>query len=117
MFWLTLRLFMKDKRLRVSNTKPSEAMDINQSTLISSEDFIGSDDNVNYKRISKTSSCDIFLLFIHLVKFLNEICEKYWILVCCFAMLFVSIQSSVVLYRIIYMLLLMYFLITFMVAI
>ncbi|VDP85955.1 unnamed protein product [Echinostoma caproni] len=47
---------------------------------------------------------------------LRSLCVKYWIVVCCLSMLLISLQQPVVIFRIAYMMMLVYFLFVFQVS-
>ncbi|CAH8871973.1 unnamed protein product [Trichobilharzia szidati] len=49
-------------------------------------------------------------------EFMHSICVKYWIVVCCMSMLLVSVQQPVVVFRIVYMVMLIYFMFIFQIS-
>ncbi|CAH8569410.1 unnamed protein product [Schistosoma turkestanicum] len=49
-------------------------------------------------------------------KFMHSLCVKYWIVVCCLSMLLVSVQQPVVVFRIVYMVMLIYFMLIFQIS-
>ncbi|TNN19135.1 Piezo-type mechanosensitive ion channel component 2 [Schistosoma japonicum] len=48
--------------------------------------------------------------------FMHSMCVKYWIVVCCLSMLLVSVQQPVVIFRIVYMVMLVYFMLIFQIS-
>ncbi|CAH8672918.1 unnamed protein product [Schistosoma rodhaini] len=49
-------------------------------------------------------------------EFMHSLCVKYWIVVCCLSMLLVSVQQPVVVFRIVYMVMLIYFMLIFQIS-
>ncbi|CAF1290556.1 unnamed protein product, partial [Rotaria sordida] len=86
-FWLTLRQYINEKRL--ANTEVNEAR--RNSTT-----------NDSYPR--------------RLGRWLINLLTKYWIFVSCGMLLLVSIQNTVVIYRIIYMVFYLFFILSFQIS-
>ncbi|KAF8565390.1 hypothetical protein P879_05239 [Paragonimus westermani] len=128
-FWLTLRLFVNERSERWLNSRSTVRVIPSSSRAVQSLEEIsipeptsshvhrptasavgawfgtgfpfGNVDNSAYRRFTEL---------------LRAFCVKYWIVVCCLSMLFISTQQPVVIFRIFYMVMLIYFMFTFQVS-
>nr|QQY02591.1 piezo-type mechanosensitive ion channel component [Cryptocotyle lingua] len=115
-FWLTLRLFVNERSYRRFTVptpigqEPSVArgtsiwdryMAASVGSWFGSTFAFGTVDNTAYRKFT-----EVF----------RALCVDYWIGVCCLSMLLISIQQPVVIFRIFYMVLLIYFMFTFQIS-
>ncbi|CAL8073643.1 unnamed protein product [Calicophoron daubneyi] len=132
-FWLTLRLFVMERAVRRLQARtgldwtpskldrnpwlktlgllpPSSMLTTPTGGEISGVGFgilsgtaipFGTVDNSTYRKFTNM---------------LRSLCVKYWIVVCCMSMLIISIQDPVVLFRIVYIVMLTYFMFLFQVS-
>ncbi|CAF2675030.1 unnamed protein product [Rotaria sp. Silwood2] len=90
-FWLTLRQYINEKRN--TNTRLNEVIELTRRSSAS---------NDSYPR--------------RLGRWLINLLTKYWIFVSCGMLLLVSIQNTVVIYRIIYMAFYLFFILSFQIS-
>ncbi|KAA3682259.1 piezo-type mechanosensitive ion channel component 1/2 [Paragonimus westermani] len=125
-FWLTLRLFVNERSERWLNSRSTVRANPNSSRAVQSLEEISVPEPTSSHAHRPTASAvgawfgtgfpfgnvdnSAYRRFTEL---LRAFCVKYWIVVCCLSMLFISTQQPVVIFRIFYMVMLIYFMFTF----
>ncbi|CAH8465090.1 unnamed protein product [Dicrocoelium dendriticum] len=133
-FWLTLRLFINERseqRLRTT-TQANHITETSQWATPYGRSTVAEEPHTNAipSTDRKQSLATVGLwfgvsfpfgnvdnsMYKKFTELLHALCVKFWIVVCCLSMLFISTQQPVVVFRIFYMVMLIYFMFTFQIS-